>query len=350
MAKSQNMTFGTKIQILSEFGKRLNKKIQSYYNRLESAELTPILQRASARNPWFTTDNVLYALKYWVDVLTEDRLEEWLNKYPNLSEVRSLEVGVVTAGNIPLVGLHDLICVYLSGHKALVKTSSDDPVLTHWFIQLLAEVDPHVNQQIRFIEKLEKFDAVIATGSNNSARYFEYYFGKVPHIIRKNRNSAAVITNETTDEELRLLADDVFRYFGLGCRSVSKLYLPDGFDLQRIFAAFYHWHPIIQHHRYASNYDYNRVVYLMSKEKILDNGFFILRPNGALASPVSVVHYEYYSDLPTLKSHLTSIKDQLQCVVGRSELATDDFGCSQRPSISKYADDVDTLAFLLSLH
>ncbi|MFN4300294.1 MAG: acyl-CoA reductase [Thermaurantimonas sp.] len=343
------MTFGTEIQILTEFGNKLNKLVEEYRNQNLSSDIQELIQKASAINPWFTPENVWYGLSYWASMLNEENLENWLDKYQK--EHKSVKnVGIITAGNIPFVGVHDLICVYLSGHNASVKTSSDDPLLTKWMISILAEVDQSVAERIRFVDRLENIDAVIATGSNNSARYFEYYFGKYPNIIRKNRNSIAIVTADTTYDQLKCLADDVFLYFGLGCRSVSKLYLPEGFDLQRIFGAFYDWRYIIQHHRYASNYDYNRVVYLMSKEPILENGFFILRQNQALATPVSVVHYEYYSSNDELALIINQLRDQIQCIVGaESSLCTDDYGKAQWPSIDSYADGVDTLQFLLQL-
>lgn len=343
------MTFGTEIQILSEFGNKLNKLVEDYNNQKLTSDIQELIQKASAINPWFTPENVWYGLSYWASMLHEDNLEKWLETYQKELKNRKT-VGIITAGNIPFVGIHDLLCVYLSGHNASVKTSSDDPVLSKWMISMLAEVDQSVAERIRFADRLENIDAVIATGSNNSARYFEYYFGKYPNIIRKNRNSVAIITPDTTDDQLKRLADDVFQYFGLGCRSVSKLYLPEGFDLQRIFGAFYDWRHIIQHHRYASNYDYNRVVYLMSKEPVLENGFFILRQHQALATPVSVVHYEYYTSPDDLALTINQYRDQIQCIVGSgNSLCTDDFGKAQWPSIDSYADGVDTLQFLLQL-
>ncbi|MFN3952043.1 MAG: acyl-CoA reductase [Thermaurantimonas sp.] len=309
-----------------------------------------VFRQASAINPWFTSDNILHGIRYWATVLNEGSLEKWLSGYEPESPPQAKTIGLITAGNIPFAGLHDLLCTYLTGHRAVVKTSSDDPVLTRWMVSLLSEIDPNVVRQLVFQDRLSDIDAVIATGSNNSARYFEYYFGKYPHIIRKNRNSIAVITPETTDEQLRRLADDVFVYFGLGCRSVSKIYLPHTFDIQRIFAAFYDWKHIIQHHRYASNYDYNRVIYMMGNEPILENGFFILRHNSDLATPVSVVHYEFYESEKQVKANIDDKRSSIQCVVGTlNEVCTDDFGHAQWPSLDTYADGVDTLKFLLSV-
>ena len=342
------MTFGTKIQILSEFGKKLNKLLNDYNENTLSIYDQNILTKASAVNPWFTLDNILYGLRYWAAVLHEQNLEDWLSEYQSESEPESKTIGVISAGNVPFVGLHDLICIYLSGHSAVIKTSSDDPVLTRWIVNILSEIDPQVSSQLVFQDKLSGIDAVIATGSNNSARYFEYYFGKYPHIIRKNRNSVAIITSETTDDQLRKLADDVFVYFGLGCRSVSKLYLPYSFDIQRIFAAFSDWKHIIQHHRYASNYDYNRVVFMMGNEPILENGFFILRNHSLLATPVSVLHYEFYESKEQIQSEIQSKQSAIQCVIGsQNEICTDDFGYAQWPSIDSYSDGIDTMKFLI---
>ncbi len=344
------MTFGTKIQILSEFGKKLNKLSRDFNDNNISVHEEGVFRQASAVNPWFTSDNILHGIRYWATVLEERSLEKWLAEFESESAPEAKTIGVITAGNIPFAGLHDLLCIYLSGHKAVIKTSSDDPVLTRWMVSVLSEIDPNVGRQLVFQDRLSGIDAVIATGSNNSARYFEYYFGKYPHIIRKNRNSVAVITPETTDDQLRRLADDVFVYFGLGCRSVSKLYLPHTFDIQRIFAAFYDWKHIIQHHRYASNYDYNRVVYMMGNESILENGFFILRQNSDLATPVSVVHYEFYENEIQLQSEISKKKSSIQCIIGsQKEICTDDFGHAQWPSLSTYADGINTMKFLMDL-
>lgn len=344
------MTFGTKIQILSEFGKKLNKLSSDYENQSLSSSVEHIISKAFAINPWFTPENVFYNLKYWASVLHEESLESWLTAYESEDNPEVSTIGVITAGNVPLVGLHDLLCIYLTGHKAIIRTSSDDPILTRWILSELSSIDPLIKRQMIFQDRLTDMDAVIATGSNNSARYFEYYFGKYPHIIRKNRNSVAILTSETTDDELRRLADDVFLYFGLGCRSVSKLYLPRPFDIQRIFAAFYEWKHIIQHHRYASNYDYNRVVYMMGNEPILENGFFILRNHPALATPVSVVHYEFYDNEERLIQDVSDKKSIIQCIVGsKKDLCTDDFGFAQQPSLDSYADGIDTMKFLIGL-
>jgi hypothetical protein len=253
------------------------------------------------------------------------------------------------AGNIPLVGFHDLLSVLLTGNNALIKLSSNDNVIISFVKDYLISIEPLFKDRILLPDgKMQGFDAVIATGSNNTARYFEHYFGNVPNIIRKNRTSIAVLTGKESPEQLEALGEDIFRYYGLGCRSVSKLFVPDGYDFKPFFTSIYSYHPIIEQNKYANNYDYNKAVYLMSEFKILDNGFLVLKEDKSYASPIASLFYENYTSLNNLKERLKEDEDQLQCVVGDGILDSEiPFGDTQNPALSDYADGVDTVDFLL---
>lgn len=311
----------------------------------------PILLQAKAQNSWFTPNNLCFSLKSWGEALTEEHLEIWTQNYAFSEAMASKTVAVVMAGNIPLVGFHDFVSVLLSGHKVLGKLSSNDKVLLPYLAKELVAIEPAFEPYIRFTEeKLEGFDAVIATGSNNTARYFDYYFGKYPNIIRKNRNSVAVLTGNETKEQVEALADDIFRYFGLGCRNVSKIYLPKEYDFDLFFNGMYSWKEIINNDKYINNYDYNKAVYLMSDIALLDNEFMLLKEDTQFSSPISVVFYERYDDLESLKNNLSENNENIQCVVAETGLEGEiAFGKAQTPQLWDYADGVDTLTFLLEL-
>ncbi len=308
------------------------------------------LARAEAENAWFTREQVLFAMGVWGDLLKQEPLEQWLANYPN-NPGKAVTVALITAGNIPLVGLHDFLCVLLAGHKALVRCASNDRVLLPFLSEVLIEFDPELSDRIRFTEKtLESHDAVIATGSNNTSRYFEHYFGGKPHIIRKNRNSIAVLTGGENIADLDGLAEDVFRYFGMGCRSVSKIFVPENYDFDPMFQAFFRFKDLIHHQKFANNYDYNKAVFLMSGDAMLDNGFLLLKEDPQMSSPIGTLFYETYQDLETLKRQLDEASEQLQCVVGPATLeGSIGFGASQKPSLTDYADGVDTMEFLLGI-
>ena len=313
--------------------------------------LSAAIDSAQRLNGWFTEDNIRFALRQWGSVLTKENLERWLSAYdiPNTKESRT--IAIIMAGNIPLVGFHDFVSVLLTGHKAICKLSSNDTVLLPCLVELLAGFEPKLKEQITITEgKLGNFDAVIATGSNNTSRYFEYYFSRKPHIIRKNRTSVAVLNGSENQNQLKALGEDVFRYFGLGCRNVSKLFVPTGYNFDGFFKAIYDFKEVINHHKYANNYDYNKAVYLMSEFKILDNGFLILKEDKNLHSPISVLFYEEYDSLQNLNKRLGEERDMLQCVVsGQSTEGNSDFGRTQQPTLADYADGVDTVEFLLKL-
>lgn len=315
--------------------------------------LSEKIEAAVHYNGWFTKENILFSIEQWAKALTEENLQKWLSPY-SFDNVEPKTVGVIMAGNIPLVGFHDFISVLVSGHKVLVKQSSNDQLLLPVLSDYLIDIAPEWRDKIEILpdsadgpSKMTNFDAVIATGSNNTARYFEYYFSGKPSIIRKNRNSIAILTGEETTEELTALSEDIFRYYGLGCRNVSKLYVPKNYSFNAFFEGVYPWNPIINQAKYANNYDYNKAVYLMSQFKLLENGFLILKEDMSLSSPIATVFYEVYEDLDILKKELDSRSDDIQCIVGKNvhpaEVA---FGQSQHPELWDYADNVDTIAFL----
>ena len=312
-----------------------------------------VLEKAKAENGWFTLENLLFALKSWSNALTEENLKQWCANYDceKNSNPKINTVAIIMAGNIPLVGFHDFISVLITGNKVLAKLSSNDKTLLPFIAKNLISIEPEFQKYIEFAEgKLENFDAVIATGSNNTSRYFDYYFGKYPHIIRKNRNSIAVLTGEETAEELTLLADDIFRYFGLGCRNVSKLYVPLGYDFEKFFNAIFSWKEIIHNHKYINNYDYNKAVYLMDSLPLLDNEFLLLKEDSGLSSPIAVLFYEKYSSLSELKNTLELSFNNIQCIVSKNIMPKEiPFGQAQSPELWDYADGVDTIDFLLKL-
>ncbi|MEO9893338.1 acyl-CoA reductase [Aurantibacter sp.] len=317
-----------------------------------SQKLKETIIYAGHKNGWFNEKNVLYALKSWGDLLTEPQLTSWLSTYNAFDDIPALKpktVAVIMAGNIPLVGFHDFLSVVISGNKALIKLSDSDKVLLPFLASFLTEKEITLKNSIEFNEgKLENFDAVIATGSNNTARYFEYYFGNKPNIIRKNRNSIAVLNGDETKSQLEALGKDIFQYYGLGCRSVSKIFVPEGYNFDTLFQAVFPFGDIINENKYANNYDYNKAVYLMSDFPILDNGFLILKEDVGYGSPIASLNYEYYSDKEALKNRLEKDIEQLQCIVSSGFVSEEiDFGTTQSPGLNDYADGIDTVDFLL---
>lgn len=329
---------------LSAYIKEFLAKDQEAYNENDT-EFELLLKRSEIENPWFTLDNQKFALKEWIQLLTEENLNNWLRNY-SVAKV-SKKVGLILAGNIPLVGFHDVISVVLSGHIPLIKLSSKDKYMVPFLLKKWNEFSGG-SVQFELVEKLENFDAVIATGSNNTARYLEYYFKDHLSIIRKNRTSVAVLKGDETNEELQLLAEDIFRYFGLGCRNVTRIFIPEDFVIDRLFENFLGFQDIINHNKYANNYDYNRAVYLLNLDKFWDNNFVMLKEDEKLFSPLSVINFSRYSSLEDVKSFITENEENIQCVVARNTLGLDSvaFGEAQHPSLDTYADNVDTMKFL----
>ncbi len=309
--------------------------------------LNKLIEGAFVYNGWFIKEFVEEALKNIALMLDEKSINDFTKNIPEPKQQKM--VAIIMAGNIPMVGFHDLMCVLLSGHKALLKLSSDDNVLMPFFIKLLEYYEPAITENVKFSEaKLVNFDAVIATGSNNTSTHFQYYFGKYPNIIRKNRTSVAIITGKETTADLKNLGRDIFLYFGLGCRNVSKLLVPKGFVFDPVFEAVFDYKFAVDNKKYGNNYDYNRAIYLLNLDKFLDNNFLIIKEDKGLFSPVSVLYYQEFDSQKEIEQYLADNKENLQCIVGKGPDYVP-FGYSQQPVITEYADGVNTLDFLVNL-
>ena len=349
-------------KFLGQFSDKESTKNPSVlHNEMFFEDFKNLIQLSQSHNGWYTPENVFFSIQSWATALTEENLNKWLSAYnfpfDYTSTTLSIDyqgdktIGLILAGNIPLVGFHDFLSVLISGNNVLVKTSSNDQLLLPFLAKYIIAIEPEFANKITFVEgKLEYFDAVIATGSNNTARYFEYYFKDKPSIIRKNRNSVAVLSGEETKEQLIALGEDIFRYFGLGCRNVSKLFVPKGYSFNAFFEAIFEYQDIIHYEKYANNYDYNKAVFLMSNFKLLDNGFLTIKEDNSYASPISSVFYEYYDSIEELQIRLQSEKEEIQCIVSNNLVENSiDFGKTQKPNLWDYADNVDTLSFLLTI-
>lgn len=362
---------------LSQFDRDgIEQKSGILYNDLFFDGMKIQIKLASQANGWFTKENILFALEGWATLLNQEKLEKWLEGYAfakneqSAQQVENSEVShmhtiaVIMAGNIPLVGFHDFLCVLISGKAFVGKLSSNDKHLMPFLSKYIEYIEPGFKGTIKFTEdKLPDHTAVIATGSNNTARYFEYYFGKKPHVIRKNRNSVAILTGKETEEELTALGEDIFRYYGLGCRNVSKLLVPEGYSFDAFFKAIFPWKDIIQQAKYANNYDYNKAVYLMSLFDLLENGFLMLKEDASYGSPIATLFYETYTSEKLLLEKLIKDDDKIQCIVSSKALFSNfresvlkelvykqvAFGSTQKPGLDDYADGEDTIAFLLNI-
>lgn len=317
---------------------------------ISADELQAQAARARNQNAWFDLPNVTAAVRGIAHMLAEEPLRRWAARYPpEPTTVR--QVGVVMAGNIPMVGFHDLLCVLLSGHVLLAKLSADDTVLMLWLMEELTQLEPRFAESIKVLPRLNAADAFIATGSDNTARYFDYYFGKRPHIIRRNRTSVAVLTGQETSSELAMLGPDIFQYYGLGCRNVSKLFVPEGYDFVPLLDALQVGAGVIHHHKYNNNYDYNKSILLVNAVPHYDTGFLLFTRSVALVSPISVIHYGEYTSEIDLVDQLTDVAAQTQCVVsaGARFAGSLPFGQAQSPGVAEYADRIDTMEFLAQL-
>ena len=308
------------------------------------------LKLASKFNGWFTKENICFALKQWSELLKEKSLVQWLSNYPN-SNSQPKTIALILAGNIPLVGFHDFLACIVTGHNIIIKQSSNDRHLLPFIVSYLIHEESLIKSKIKFVDnKIEKFDAVIATGSNNTARYFNAYFKNKPSIIRNNRNSIAILSGNESENDLKNLSNDIFRYYGLGCRSVSKIYVPKNYDFDMLFKAVYKWNPVINIRKYLNNYDYNKAVYIMSEFDIIENGFLMLKEDRRLSSPIATLFYEYYDNVSELKSKLKAISSEIQCIVANGFNSKEiKFGSTQSPALKDYADGIDTVDFLLKI-
>ena len=338
-------------KFLSQFSSTKNLKNDTVINNeLFFEDFLNLIELSQSHNGWYTKENVIFAIQSWAEALTEDNLNQWITFY-DFSIVKPKTVGLILAGNIPLVGFHDFICVLLSGHKALIKTSSNDQHLLPFLAKYIISIEPELNNYITFVEgKLENFDAVIATGSNNTSRYFDYYFKDKPSIIRKSRNSVAVLNGTESKDQMIALGKDIFSYFGLGCRNVSKLFIPKGYNFDLFFNGMFPYQDVIKYEKYANNYDYNKAVFLMSNFKLLDNEFLTIKEDASYASPIASIFYEFYDDINDLKNRLQTESDHIQCIVSNNLIEKSiPFGTTQKPQLWDYADNVDTIEFLLTL-
>jgi hypothetical protein len=340
------MNLTERIKSFSDLGEILRDSLIAGNGRYNFLHLNTLIDNQHLNNPWFTPENVRKAINAIATELTEENLESWTSAYPQLKEpVNPLNVGVIMAGNIPLVGFHDFLSVLISGNNLIAKTSSKDSELIFFISKILCDINPAFNNKIKFsTENLSGFDVVIATGSNNSSRYFEYYFGKYPNIIRKNRNSIAVLEGNESDSQIEALGEDVFSYFGLGCRNVSKIFLPKGYDITKLERNWKSFSGCRTHSKYANNYDFNKAVYLVNREKFYDTGHLLLKEDSKLSSPVSVLHYEHYESLNDVENQAVLMNDKIQCIVGNQHTT---FGKAQSPHLWDYADGIDTIDFLL---
>ena len=321
---------------------------------------TSLLTAAESANRWFSQDYITQSMEAYGEMLLPDNLTQWLANYPGLrpADRSPLRVGLILAGNLPLVGWHDVLCVLLAGHHPVIKCATSDRILIPAALAFLREVVEDENQKIWTLTSgtLSGFDAVIATGSNNTKRYFNHYFNKIPHIIRGQRTSVAFLDGNETEEECYQLGHDVFDFYGLGCRSVTKLFLPRGFDLNRLFGPWVHWSQHGMHNKYANNYDYHKAIWLLNQEDLLENGFLLMKEDQQWFSPVGTLFYEWYDDAEAIKSRVNASQIDLQCIVIRTkgdvmgwEVPKVNMGQSQHPAPWDYADGVDTMKFLMDL-
>ena len=331
------MNLEERIKAFSQLGHFFSDEItDDFAEKLKDAEI---------KNPWFTEENTKAAIGAWAKLLTSENLNAWLSPYHLTDSLKPKNVLIIMAGNIPLVGFHDFLSVLISGNRAVIKLSSEDKTLLPFIIDKLIDIAPEFEDKIAFTTdvKDKQFDSVIDIGSDMSDKYFDYYFKNAKKIIRKNRKSVAILDGTESKKELEELAIDVFAYFGLGCRNVSKLFLPKDYDLDQLFEAFYPYQDVMEHNKYANNYDYNKAIYLMGSHEIIENGFLLLKEDTSLQSPLAMLHYEYYSNLDKVKNFIEENKQQLQCVVSKNDIP---FGQTQQPKLWDYADGVDTIDFL----
>ena len=328
---------------LGDYLRRFNKNDPIY------TDLQNCVKKAITINGWFTQENIEKAFSNWAMVLEISKIEKWINSYKLREIDKQRNIALILAGNIPMVGFHDIICVWVSGNNAQIKCSSKDKTLLPFMTQFL-EKEAGIFAFNYLDQPFENFDAIIATGSNNSARYFKYYFGKYPHIIRKNRNGVAVLNGKETKKELESLGNDILQYFGLGCRNVSKIFVPMNYDINFIFGGLYSHSKVIENVKYANNYDYYKAIYLMSEYNFLENGFFMIKEDKEFSAPISCLYIEYYSNELELKENLENNKESIQCIVSNIQIEGKiNFGSSQKPELWNYADDIDTLLFLNNL-
>lgn len=338
------MNLSDRIELLDKLGHHL---------RGEDALLQAVQHRTQSHNPWLTVDHQKEAIAaIAAKLLPENKLRKWASNYPLNPSQTPKTVGIVMAGNIPLVGFHDFLCVFVSGNRSIIKLSDKDPYLLPYLLEWLEKTNPMARDYFEIVDTLNDMDAVIATGSNNTSRYFEAYFSKYPHLIRHNRNSVAVLTGAETDAELLALGHDIFSYFGLGCRNVSKIYVPLGFDFDHFLEILHEYKSIILHEKYKHNFDYNFALYSLNRTPFRFNGALILVENTSLQSRIASLHFEYFDSLENMEEELQRRKSEIQCVVAKQGVLrwpVLPFGKTQEPELWDYPDGVDVMEFLTKL-
>ena len=343
------MNINRRIELISDIGEFLKNYLDEDFDNSTDGKLVKfkdIITKAQSKNPWFTDENIKVNLTYWSNKLTKHNLNKWLSKY-NLNNTSRKNIAIIMAGNIPLVGFHDFICVFLSGHNSVIKLSNSDNFILPFLTDLMKVSSERIVYSDSF---LKDYDGIIATGSDNTSRYFDYYFKNKRSIIRKNRNSIAILNGEESDDDLKSLSQDIFTYFGLGCRNVSKLYVPKNYNFDLFFNSIFSYKELINNHKYANNYDYNKAIYLMSEYKFLDNGFFIVKEGNEMHSLISTINFEYYDKVSILREKINLEDDNIQCIVSNIEFKGKvDFGETQNPSLNQYADNIDVMSFLLTI-
>ncbi len=352
------INLNNRIRAFANLGNLLKEVGENNIEVIHQSNLLKKLEKAVMDSPnyngWFVVENVRYMLASIGESLAKSNIEKWIEPYKEslLQNKEAKTIGVVMAGNVPVVGFHDFLSILISGNKILAKLSSDDNKLLPIIAEILIDIEPAFKEKIEFTgNKLSAFDAIIATGSNNTSRYFEYYFGKYPNIIRKNRSSIALLTGDETDEDLQNISKDIFMYYGLGCRNVSHIMIPEGYDPNNMLRIFSQNENVTINHKYFNNYEYNKAIYLVNSTKHFDTGNLLLTEDGRYSSPVSVIHYSYYNDIVSVSRLLEINSAEIQCVVTISDLVKDAVppGFSQSPHLWDYADGVDTMQFLINL-
>lgn len=345
------MILSKRIELFVSLGKFFKDFIDKSAENNLTKKLSDAIQQAKNHNNYFTEENIINCLKNWSYSLQKEKIESFLSSYI-IEEENPRSIAIIMAGNIPLVGFHDFLCVILSGNKAIIKLSSKDSHLMHFVLNYFCSICIDFKDYYKICqEKLSDYDAVIATGNNLSASKFKEYFNEYPNIIRKSRHSVAVLNGNESNDQLQKLSNDIFNYYGLGCRNVSKVYLPENYDLDLLFRSFMKWKKVINNNSYANNYDYHRAIYLLNKEVFFDNGFILLKESKKIGSPVGTLFYEYYDKYEDVKKNLSEISEKIQCIVSNENIKNfTEFGKTQSPELTDYADGIDTIDFLLKLN
>ena len=346
------MNLNNRITLFVKLGRFFSDYINNNLESLEKNKFDKAINESILHNSFFSKKNILKSLLSWSNVLTKKSIHNFLSNYLIKIKKREKKIAIIMAGNIPLVGFHDFFCVIISGNFAVIKLSSKDSHLFKFILSFLVKENPDFDTKFDVVEsKLQIFDAVIATGNNISANQFELYFKKYPKIIRKNRHSIAILNGNETKKEIELLANDIFYYYGLGCRNVSKIFIPNNYNLDILFKSFVLWNEVINKNSYSNNYNYYRAIYLLNKEVFFDNGFVLLKESEKIGSPVGTIYFEYYKSDNQIKEMIKKNNEKIQCIVSNNNYPkTIKFGETQMPNLNDFADDIDTFNFLLKLN